>query len=48
MKNRATIKIKNPYTYPTYTVMRGGLIIKAFYSKSEAKAYRDILNNDTN
>ena len=42
---KATIKTKNPYTYPTYTVMVGKEIIKCFYSKKEAIELRNKLNN---
>jgi len=42
---KATIKTKNPYTYPTYTVMVGKEIIKGFYSKKEAIELRNKLNN---
>ena len=31
---KATVKTKNPYTFPTYTVMIGKEIIKAFYFKT--------------
>lgn len=43
---KATIKTKNknPYTFPTYTVMIGKEIIKGFYSKKEAIAFRNQLN----
>ena len=41
---KATIKTKNPYTYPTYTVMIGKEIIKSFYSKKEAIEFRNNLN----
>jgi len=42
---KATIKTKNPYTYPTYTVMVGKEIIKGFYSKKEAIELKNKLNN---
>jgi len=41
---KATIKIKNPYTFPTFTVMIGKEIIKGFYSKKEAIEFRNNLN----
>ena len=40
----ARIKTKNRYTFPTYTVMIGSEIIKAFYSKKEAEQFRNQLN----
>jgi hypothetical protein len=43
---KATIKTKNPYTYPTYTVMIGKEVIKAFYSKKEAIEFKNKLNNN--
>lgn len=43
-KMKARIKTKNPYTYPTYTVMIGNEVIKAFYSKKEAEEFRNELN----
>lgn len=42
---KATIKIKNPFTYPTYTVMKGKQVIKGFYSKKEAIELRNRLNS---
>lgn len=41
---KARIKTKNRYTYPTYTVMIGNEVIKAFYSKKEAIEFRNELN----
>jgi hypothetical protein len=41
---KARIKTKNPYTFPTYTVMIGSEVIKAFYSKKEAQQLRNQLN----
>ena len=41
---KAKIKIKNPYTFPTYTVMIGEEVIKGFYSKFEAKQFINKLN----
>jgi hypothetical protein len=41
---KATIKIKNPFTYPTYTVMIGKEIIKGFYLKSEALIFKNKIN----
>ena len=41
---KATIKTKNPYTFPTFTVMIGKEIIKGFYSKKEAIEFRNNLN----
>ena len=41
---KARIKTKNPYTFPTYTVMIGSEVIKAFYSKKEAEQFRNQLN----
>ena len=41
---KARIKTKNPYTFPTYTVMIGSEVIKAFYSKKEAQEFRNQLN----
>ena len=41
---KATIKTKNPYTFPTYTVMQDGLVVKAFYSKQDAIKLRNELN----
>jgi hypothetical protein len=41
---KAIIKIKNPFTYPTYTVMIGKEIIKGFYSKSEAIIFKNKIN----
>ena len=41
---KATIKTKNPYTFPTFTVMIGKEIIKSFYSKKEAIEFRNNLN----
>lgn len=43
---KAKIKIKNPYTYPSYTVMIGNEIIKGFYSKKEAIELKNKLNNN--
>lgn len=43
---KATIKTKNPYTYPTYTVIIGKEVIKAFYSKKEAIEFKNKLNNN--
>jgi hypothetical protein len=43
---KARIKTKNPYTYPTYTVMIGNEVIKAFYSKKQAVEFRNQLNNN--
>lgn len=43
---KATVKTKNPYTYPTYTVMIGKEIIKGFYSKKEATEFKNKLNNN--
>ncbi len=43
-KMKATIKTKNPYTFPTFTVMIGKEIIKGFYSKKEAIEFRNNLN----
>ena len=43
---KASIKTKNPYTYPTYTVMIGKEIIKGFYSKKEAVEFKNKLNNN--
>jgi hypothetical protein len=40
----ARIKTKNPYTFPTYTVMIGNEVIKAFYSKKEAQQFKKQLN----
>jgi hypothetical protein len=40
----ARIKTKNPYTFPTYTVIVGSEVIKAFYSKKEAQQFRNQLN----
>ena len=42
---KATVKTKNPYTFPTYTVMIGKEIIKAFYSKKQAIEFKNNLNN---
>jgi hypothetical protein len=41
---KARIKVKNPYTYPTYTVMIGREIVKAFYSKKLAIEFKNNLN----
>jgi hypothetical protein len=41
---KATIKIKNPFTYPTYTVVKGKEVIKGFYSKNEAIEFKNKLN----
>lgn len=41
---KASIKTKNPFTRPSYTVMIGKEVIKGFYSKAEAKILRDKLN----
>ena len=41
---KARIKTKNPYTFPTYTVMIGTEVIKGFYSKKEAQEFRNQLN----
>lgn len=41
---KARIKTKNPYTYPTYTIMIGSEIIKGFYCKKEAQIFRNQLN----
>lgn len=41
---KATIKTKNPYTFPTFTVMIGKEIIKGFYSKKEAIEFKNNLN----
>lgn len=43
---KATIKTKNKFTYPTYTVMIGNEVIKSFYSKKEAQELRNKLNNN--
>jgi hypothetical protein len=43
---KATIKTKNPFTYPTYTVMKGKEVIKGFYSKKEAIELRNKLNEN--
>jgi len=43
---KATVKTKNPYTYPTYTVMIGKEIIKGFYSKKEAIEFKNKLNKN--
>ena len=43
---KATIKTKNKFTYPTYTVMIGSEVIKSFYSKKEAQELRNKLNNN--
>lgn len=42
---KAKIKTKNPYTYPTYTVMVGKEIIKAFYNKKDAINFKNKLNS---
>lgn len=42
---KASIKVKNPYTYPTYTVMIGSEVQKGFYCRKEAVAYRNQLNS---
>jgi hypothetical protein len=41
---KARIKVKNPYTYPTYTVMIGSEIVKSFYSKKLAIEFKNNLN----
>ena len=41
---KASIKTKNKFTFPSYTVMIGKEIIKGFYSKKEAMEFRDNLN----
>jgi hypothetical protein len=41
---KATVKTKNPYTFPTFTVMIGKEVIKAFYSRKEANEFRNNLN----
>ena len=41
---KAKIKTKNPYTYPTFTVMIGKEVIQGFYSKKEAIKFRNNLN----
>jgi len=41
---KATVKTKNPYTFPTYTVMIGKEVIKGFYSKKEAIEFKNNLN----
>jgi hypothetical protein len=41
---KAKVITKNPYTYPTYTVMLGDEIIKGFYSKKEANKLKNQLN----
>lgn len=41
---KARIKVKNKYTFPTYTVMIGNEVIKGFYSKPEAVEFRNSLN----
>ena len=43
---KARITVKNPFTYPTYTVMIGSEIIKGFYSRAEATKFRNNLNKN--
>ena len=43
---KAKIKIKNPYTYPTYTIIRGSEIITSFYSKKEAILFKNKINEN--
>ena len=45
---KATIKTKNPYTYPTYTVMIGKEIIQGFYDRKQAREMRDRINLNLN
>lgn len=42
---KARVKVKNPYTYPIYTVMVGKQVIQGFYSKKEAIELKNKLNN---
>jgi len=42
---KASIRIKNPYTWPSYTVVIGNEIIQGFYSKKEAIELRNRLNS---
>ena len=41
---KARIKVKNRFTFPTYTVMIGSEVIQGFYSRVEATAFRNDLN----
>ena len=41
----ARVKVKNRYTFPTYTVMIGNEVIQGFYSRAEAVAFRNDLNS---
>lgn len=42
---KASVKTKNKFTHPLYTVMIGKEIIQGFYSKKLANELRDKLNN---
>ena len=42
---KAKIKVKNRFTFPTYTVMIGNEVIQGFYSRAEAVAFRNDLNS---
>jgi hypothetical protein len=41
---KARVHTKNRYTFPTYTVLVGKEVIKAFYSRKEACMLRDQIN----
>jgi hypothetical protein len=43
---KARIKVKNRYTFPTYTVMIGNEVIQGFYSRALAVELRDYLNSE--
>jgi hypothetical protein len=42
---KAKIKVKNRFTFPTYTVMIGNEVIQGFYSRAEAVVFRNDLNS---
>lgn len=39
-----SIKVKNKFIFPSYTVMLGKQVIQGFYSKAEAIKLRNKLN----
>jgi hypothetical protein len=43
---KATIKTKNAYTWPSYSVMLGKEVLKAFRSKKDAVQFRNQYNNN--
>jgi hypothetical protein len=43
---KATIKTKNPYTWPSYSVMLGKEVLQAFRSKKDAVEFRNQYNKN--